>query len=213
MKYPKINTLWKRDANNAIIEGEYSCPEFGNIQRWHITEKIDGTNIRIVFTRETSTLEFKGRTDDAEIPKILLSRLKDIFTERKILNQFPDAHTVILYGEGYGNKIQRAGKHYRDDRSFILFDARIDGWWLEQHNAADIAHKLCVDYVPYLGIASIEGAVQRLKEQQKSMISNTIIAEGIVARSHPLMLFRDGTPIMWKLKVKDYEKTKKVMFQ
>ena len=29
--------------------------------------------------------------------------------------------------------------------------------------------------------------------------------EGVVVRSYPLMLFRDGSPIMWKLKVKDYK--------
>jgi len=34
-------------------------------------------------------------------------------------------------------------------------------------------------------------------------------AEGIVARSHPLMLFRNSNPIMWKLKIKDYGGIKK----
>ena len=29
--------------------------------------------------------------------------------------------------------------------------------------------------------------------------------EGIVARSHPLMLFRNGNPVMFKLKAIDYK--------
>lgn len=43
-KYPKINTLWKRDEKNRFntIEGDLSQEEFGNIKNWHITEKIHG---------------------------------------------------------------------------------------------------------------------------------------------------------------------------
>ena len=33
-----------------------------------------------------------------------------------------------------------------------------------------------------------------------------ILAEGIVARAYPTMLFRNGIPIKWKLKIKDYQK-------
>jgi len=32
-----------------------------------------------------------------------------------------------------------------------------------------------------------------------------ILAEGIVARAYPMMLFRNGTPIKFKLKVSDYK--------
>lgn len=49
MKYPKINTLWKREeeANKSrIIIGEYALEECGLIKKWQVQEKIDGTNIR-----------------------------------------------------------------------------------------------------------------------------------------------------------------------
>jgi len=53
MKYPKINTIWKRDESNKfkIIEGDFSKQEFANIKNWQITEKIDGTNIRLIIQR------------------------------------------------------------------------------------------------------------------------------------------------------------------
>ena len=37
--YPKINTIWKRDEKNKfnIIVGDYSCPEFENINKWLAT--------------------------------------------------------------------------------------------------------------------------------------------------------------------------------
>ena len=126
MKYPKINTLWKRDKNRRIIPKQYSKPEFETIRRWHITEKINGTNVRIICTktivRPHQTLEYKGKTDNAQIPTQLLEALKKKFTANKMSEQFKDDNQVILFGEGYGNKIQQAGKRYRKDNSFILFD-------------------------------------------------------------------------------------------
>ena len=66
--YPKIQTLWKRDKEmGKVIEGELSKPEFDNIKNWLVTEKIDGTNIRIIFKTYPPkealepSVEFKGR--------------------------------------------------------------------------------------------------------------------------------------------------------
>ena len=98
MKYPKINTLWKRDEKNKfnIIVGEYSCPEFDNIDKWHITEKIDGSNIRVIFNRQREdSPTFLGRTDNAQIPIFLLDCLKKIFTREKLLKQFPETGLVV----------------------------------------------------------------------------------------------------------------------
>ena len=207
MKYPKINTLWKRDKNNKfnIIEGDFSCPEFETIKRWYVTEKIDGTNIRVCFNTIEKTIEFKGRTDKADIPKFLLETLNSKFNTEKLLEVFSTGKEIVLYGEGYGDKIQSVGKKYRKDNSFILFDAWVDGWWLERENVEDIARKLKINVVPSLGIRTIPEIVSLVKGTFPSAISKQPLnAEGVVARSHPLMLFRDGTPIMWKLKSKDY---------
>lgn len=207
MKYPKINTLWKRNEKDKfnIIEGDYSCPEFENIKQWHITEKIDGTNIRILYNGKEPV--FYGKTDKAQIPPFLLEYLKKIFTKELLSKQFPEAKNgIILYGEGYGNKIQ-SGKRYRDDNSFILFDALIDGWWLEPDKVKQLAKELGIDYVPELGIRSIKEVISLIQGSYPSGISKQELnAEGIVARSHPLVLFRNGEPVMWKLKTKDYQK-------
>lgn len=207
MKYPKIDTIWKRDEQNKfrIIEGEYSKEEFENIEEWYVTEKIDGTNIRIFFLKIINgEVEFKGRTDKAEIPEFLMKYLKEKFTLELLAPLFENA---VLFGEGYGNKIQGSGSKYRDDCSFILFDAYIDGWWLSQDNVRDIASKLGIDSVPFIDIMTTQEAIDFLKSKPKRKISQKeLVMEGIVARSHPLMLFRDGTPICWKLKVRDYER-------
>ncbi len=213
MKYPKINTLWKRDEKNKfnIMPGKFSKEEFSSISEWHITEKIDGTNIRVMYDvglpGEDSKVLFGGRTDDAQIPTFLLDYLQKTFTLLKMLDSFKDAKKVVLYGEGYGQKIQAVGKKYRDDNAFILFDAWIDGWWLEPKNVKEIAKGLGVEYVPELGIRNNREIISLVRGTfPSSLAKQELGAEGIVARSHPLMLFRDGTPIMWKLKVKDYQR-------
>lgn len=205
MKYPKIDTIWKRDEHNKfrIIEGDYSRIEFANIERWNITEKIDGMNTRVFY--ENDSVTFGGRTDNAQIPARLSQYLQTTFTKPSLNSVFGDAGKVVLFGEGYGARIQKGGGLYRRDNAFILFDVWIDGWWLLRDSMEDIATELDIRCVPSLGLMNIDEAVEYVKSMPKSLISEEPkIAEGVVARSYPLMLFRNGDPIMWKLKTKDY---------
>lgn len=208
MKYPKINTIWKRSELNKfrIIEGDFSKQEFANIKNWHITEKIDGTNIRVSF--ESNAVRFDGRTDEAQIPAHLYEVLQRTFTVSAMQDAFndPTPCKLVLYDEGYGAKIQKGGGLYRKDAGFILFDIWVDGWWLERDSVMDIAEKLKIKCVPELGVTDYKTACDLVKRPMRSVVAEeekTI--EGIVARSYPLMLFRDGTPIMWKLKVRDFD--------
>jgi len=211
-EYPKINTIWRRDEKtHQIIEGDYSCSEFKAIKLWHITEKIDGTNIRVIYHPHLSPfkVEFRGKTDNAEISLPLLERLGRLFSAEQLGKQFEQSYNVVLYGEGYGGKIQ-SGKKYCEDCDFILFDALIDGYWLEPAKTKVLAHELNVGYVPELDFLTSVEAEALCKSPPKSAVGNCPI-EGIVARSVPLMLFRkDKTPIMWKLKVRDYTERTKV---
>jgi len=220
MKYPKINTIFKRGKDKKIINRYFSKNEFKNQLFWHFTEKIDGTNIRIEFERKIETtidvlknvsgllvrkVEIKGRTDKAIIPLHLFNYLKEIFTEDKIAHTFPTANKIILYGEGYGKKIQGDKYKLGDKVKFILFDVWIDGWWLEFDNVKNIAQEFDIDYVPEIGVMTYVKALNYIKAKPKSKLNDKVIAEGYVARGYPMIMFRDGTPIMWKIKVKDYE--------
>lgn len=210
MKYPKIQTLWMRDANKnfAIRENDYTKEEFASIDRWEVTEKIDGTNIRIFWDGEA--VRFGGRTARSQIPTFLLDVLQKTFTADKLKSVFPDTDNVILFGEGYGQKIQAVGKKYRKDNGFILFDVVVGEWWLKRESVVDIADKLGIQSVPVVGIMNTQEVIDYVKKRPNSTVSkDELIIEGIVARSHPLMLFRDRVPIMFKLKVSDYDKLEK----
>lgn len=209
-KYPKIETLFKRDENFEVTD-EIRLPEFENIKKWLITEKIDGTNIRIIYTPDDKLL-IRGRTDRASIPTFLLEELQKMFTINKvkaILNN-PIKQGLCLYGEGYGAKIQKGGGNYNKGNSFRLFDIWIDGCWLEWDSVEEIAGQLAIGTVPTFGIRDIKSAVNIVKNGSMSMVAEEengkfVPFEGIVARAYPTVLFRRGNPIKWKLKVKDYK--------
>jgi len=209
MKYPKINTIWKRDSTtqHRIMEGDYSRDEFKEIHKWDVTEKIDGTNIRINYTQ--GHLQIYGRTDNAEIPAHLYKALLELFTIDKMENAFGsiDDIDVTLFGEGYGPKIQKGGGLYREDAGFILFDVKINNWWLLRESVDDIADKLNIRSVPYIGYMDVESIVEYVKMNQQSIESDKIkLMEGVVCRTKNMLRFRNGSPIMWKLKTKDFMK-------
>jgi ATP-dependent RNA circularization protein (DNA/RNA ligase family) len=224
MEYVKINSLWKRQGwyfeegkkNNpeyqkgrqSFIIGDYSEPEFGNVKKWRVDEKVDGTNIRIIY--QDGKVRFGGRTKDAQIPCHLLDYLQKNFGDWNFSRVFPCEQNqnyphVILFGEGYGSKIQAVGGNYREDAGFILFDVWIDGWWLKRDDAKEIANKFGIEVVPHIGIMTEEEIVNFVKSKPLSQCSRIPqMIEGVVCRSEPLTLFRNGKPIMFKLKCKEF---------
>lgn len=249
MSYPKINSLYERCftkkdpvtgqlkflnkgvGGNPLIIGKYASQEFGAIHLWHVTEKIDGTNIWIDFSwhhkfnlvegfaveaGKDPIIEFHGRTDAAQIPSVLVTKLRKTFTEAKMAAQFPEALTVQLYGEGYGPKIQCEYGRYSDDVGFVLFDAKINEYWLDREKLEVLAMQLEIPIVPLLkkdngGYLWTEtDIVEYVKSEPISVYSTRQrIMEGVVARSVPCMLFRESKdPIMFKLKGKDFREPK-----
>ena len=210
-KYPKINTIWKRDENtHKILTEQFSRKEFKALDLWEISEKMDGTNIRVFFRPHENKITFEGRHDDSDIPRYILEELHKIFNTQSLLKCFDKGEEIVLYGEGYDNRIGNI--LYNIDTGFMLFDVLVDDWWLERDNVHDVAVKLNIPHVPSFGLMTTYDAISFVKDGMakgyvKSHINgrSDVIPEGIVARSVPLMLFRDHTPVMWKLKVRDYE--------
>lgn len=221
--YPKIQTLYERDMNTGKVTDKIRLPEFENIKHWLVTEKIDGTNIRILYqithpvAGPYEELAFAGRTQKAQIPKFLLEKLQELFPLDKMKATFAEGYNekadlyVCLYGEGYGPRINKGGVYRakEDGVSFRLFDVWINGWWLKWEDVMTMAHDLGIMYVPAYGIVGLRDAIE-IAKQGTSVVANQdkgdegVYAEGVVARAYPLVLFRNGNPLCWKLKKRDY---------
>lgn len=211
IEYLKIETPFKRDETGSkkLIIGDWrnQTVEYLSNNIWECTEKIDGTNIGIVW--DGHKVSFQGRTEKSSIPTHLMSKLIEMFgdndTEELFEQKFGDME-VILFGEGYGNKIQKVGNLYREDVSFILFDVYIPNkdLWLERKNVEDIAKTFGIEMTPIILEGSLDDAIKFVIGKPKSTIGNAPM-EGLVCRPKVEVFDREGKRIIVKIKVNDFE--------
>lgn len=199
--YHKILTVFKRDPKTKYrtLLNEYSTLEFKYLKDtvWEFTEKVDGTNIRIILSPEKIII-FKGKTDRAHIPVKLVNRLRELFPTNE---HFPNG--ACLYGEGYGAGIQKGGENYQATQEFVLFDIKIGYLWLKRANVEGIAKVLGLKVVPVIGQGTLADMVKIVNGGFTSTWGN-FEAEGIVARPTIGLLQRNSRRIICKLKCKDF---------
>ena len=220
--YHKIETLYERDEKTFKIKPELILknPVYGDIKIWYWTEKIDGTNIRAFWQAGCTTdtglvlpevLNFGGRTDNAQIHADLIKWLYENITPDKLRAVFPDS-SVVVYGEGYGNGIQRGGD-YSPTKKFIVFDvfvidpehSKLGGWWLNRENTSDVALKLGLDVVPYIGEMDLDQATNMVRTGFASGLNGgKKMAEGLVGRTREALFDKNGHRLIVKLKTKDF---------
>lgn len=213
--YPKIETLFERDERtHKVIPERLRNPVVADISKWIVTEKIDGTNIRVSFTKGETAIRLAGRTDAAQIHADLVRYVYATFTLDKFASVFKedtkDGTGLALYGEGYGAGIQKGG-FYRPDKAVILFDAAFftgppeEGfWWQPDNIVTEIADKFGIPRVPILGEFSLVEIVEMVRDGRASAISKDARAEGIVARTRSPLFDARGQRLIIKLKTADF---------
>jgi len=225
-KYHKINTLWKRDTStprNVIVPLDWATAEFEYLadNDWEFTEKLDGTNIRLIWFGDVNIM---GKTDDAMIPAPLTEvldkqNLAKLFDKAFNGNSYKDPSSplrhlqdlprVCLYGEGVGARVHQGAGKYGDPK-FVLFDVAVRDvenpdhwWWLDRKNVKDVAKKMGFEFSPVIGTGSLYDMNDMVKKGLPSAWGD-FKAEGIVARPRVPMWNRRGERIIAKLKTKDF---------
>lgn len=210
-EYTKIETIFERDMEGSkkLIEGKFrnETVEFLKDNQWICTEKVDGTNIGIVW--DGHKVSYQGRTERAQIPAHLMNKLIEMFggeINEELFEQKFGEMPVVLFGEGYGAKIQKGGGNYRSDVSFILFDVYLpdQNLWLKRDDLEDIAKTFGIDVVPVVLTGTLQEAVDFVKQKPKSTIGAADM-EGLVCKPAVDMLDRMGRRVIVKVKVRDFE--------
>lgn len=215
MEYHKIETLYERDERTFKLKSEMILKNrvYGLIKTWTWTEKIDGTNIRVMW--QDGKLSFGGKTDNAQIHSELVKWLYERITPELLTACFPNGENVVIYGEGYGAGIQKGGGLYSCMKKFIVFDvfvidavnSKIGGWWLSDENMRDVAQKLNLDAVPLVGEMDLDTAAAMVKIGFKSALNGGLAdAEGLVGRPVEALYDKKGHRLIVKLKTKDFAK-------
>ena len=198
------------EVDKKFIIGEWVTPELKYLKDldWVWTEKIDGTNIRIMW--DGKDVVYGGRSDNASLPVPLIYKLNEMFNvlpqRQKFIADFGEEEVdVVFYGEGYGAKIQKGGGNYiADGVSFVLFDVAVNGIYLERENVEDIAKKFGIKVVPIIGHGTLDEAIEMTKKGFNSQWGD-FIAEGLVARPRVEMRTRRGDRLITKVKYKDFQ--------
>ena len=207
-QYEKIETVFCRDTNGTkrLILDNYRNPTIAYLKdnMWLFTEKVDGTNIRVHW--DGHKVEFGGRTDKAQIPGPLLNKLNEMFmtTEaEELFEQTWGDKDVILFGEGYGPKIQNGGD-YRSDVSFILFDVLVGNNYQEREWVEKTAQMFNIDVVPIVLTGTVQDGIDYVMKHPRSTMG-TAMMEGVVGR--PMIELRDrrGERVIVKIKWEDFK--------
>ena len=220
--------------NYIMPEEGFTQPEFEFLRgcKFECTEKIDGTSmsvhiIPVGYTdiggafKANYAVEYHGKTEKADTPKHLQAKMEQLFPAEKMLEAFNKNVTyenvedaikevnhgkVIVFGEGYGAKIQKGGNYISNDCGFILFDVTVDGMFLLRESLEDIASKLEIPIVPLIGYMTIDEAIEFVKKGFKSTIAENkdYDAEGLVLKTPMGLLNRKGERIITKIKTCDF---------
>lgn len=211
--YEKIETLWERDISGTkkLMPRHWRDATVAVLSDllWVWTEKIDGTNIRVCWDGHTIT--FGGRTERASIPAPLVNRLKELFgtpEAEELFEQLFGEREVILFGEGYGAKIQGAGGNYIPDGvDFILFDLWINGNYQTRTDVERCARSFGIKAVPIVGSGTLLEAEEFVKERPLSRVAANpdFVMEGLVCRPPVELRDRCGHRVIVKIKSQDYK--------
>lgn len=212
-EYHKIETLYERDERTHRLKQPLTLKNrvYGLVNPWVFTEKIDGTNIRCIWQHGVVT--FGGRTDNAQMHAELVGWLNRNVTADQFRAAFPaqpEAHAVILYGEGYGAGIQKCGGDYSLEKRLILFDVVVrdqnaHDWWLSDENVRGVGAKMGLDVVPLSGEMSLAEAAEMVRVGFPTKIGiSGKPAEGLVGRPAEALFDKKGHRLIVKLKTKDF---------
>lgn len=216
--YTKINTLYKRDEKGNIVIGDFARPEFDLLFNcsWKAYQKIDGTCISFYWNGHERRID--GKTENANINAELMNVLKKKISVETLTKVFPPKYdengneipfNVIIYGEGYGRKVQSVGPRYiPNGHDFRIFDINIDGWWLETEAVEEICNQLGVEMPVSYGTMTLAEAEKMVIKGWNDPIAqdSTLPIEGLVLRPTVQLFNKKGERVMVKIKTCDYRK-------
>jgi ATP-dependent RNA circularization protein (DNA/RNA ligase family) len=212
--YPKITSPFKRtDAKSKTVNvgvwfDDYAKFFGENGLPFYATEKVDGTNLNIVY--DGNHIQYTGHTDktvwDPEVEEWIKSKFQTPEFEQ-ICEQLFGEHEIKLCGELIGPKIQ-SNFYKLEDYKFILFDIHnntTNAWW-SREKVEQIAKELNLDIVPVIGETTdtLRGWVNYLHNYKFiSKFNNDVEIEGFVVRPLMEILKADGERVIYKIKIND----------
>ena len=171
------------------------------------SEKIHGTSAHVSW-KEGKLNFFSGGSKMEQFLKL--------FNQEELIKKFQELghDEVVVFGEAYGGNMQGMSHTYGNKLLFVAFEVKIVDTWLDVSNAADVAGKLGLDFVPYRKISTDLVAIDAERDlDSEQAIKNGMgpghKREGIVLRPLVEMTLSNGERIIVKHKAEAFQETKK----
>jgi len=166
VKYPKIETIFKRDNNfriTPILNNSDTIKALKLIKDLIVEEKIDGTNACLLITYNKYlgiTYRYFSRNNEIidqdimyikeTLKKVLnFSKIEKWYIDNFIQNkEIEEGSEVRIYGEVFGDKIQKNYYTPKGIRDFRVFDIRIGNAWLSPSDRNNICQLIDLQTVP-----------------------------------------------------------------
>lgn len=222
MGYMKIPNLYK---DNRILDFKW-C---------YATEKVHGTSAHVRYVRNPAMFEdrggttvpvqvapendgltfFSGGAKHDQFVRLFgdpdsLSALHDpakfpILEACRVSFPWPGTVDVTVYGEAYGGKMQGMRDTYGPDLRFIVFEVKVGDSWLSVPDAADVALKLGLEFVPFHPVETSLASIDAYRDEPSQVairrgIEEPRIKEGIVLRPPFEVRVNNGGRIIAKYK-------------
>ncbi len=164
-----IENLWKPSAQDILLFKE--C---------YASEKVHGTSAHISWNNNQVTFFSGGANHKSFVSLFNKEKLEAVFKEKGL-------EKVILYGEAYGGKIQKMSDTYGPTLQFVVFDVKIDEYWLSMPQAEDFTKNFGLEFIPYVKIPTTMEAINAERDKPSEIavrrgITEPKIREGIVLR-------------------------------
>lgn len=201
-KFPSLENTYKKD----IIERVKTNPLFDSAH-WVITEKLDGSNFSFHCNGEEIKVASRNQFTDGsfhgcqEVIGRYSDDVLDLFFQ---LQRWMQCENIIVYGELYGNGIQKRVSY--GDKDFRAFDIYVDGEPLDFYTVQSlVAGCENLQLVPLLGYAGTLDEALEYNETFRSFLTpNTHDgdnwAEGVVILPSEPMFFGNGSRVYLKQK-------------
>ena len=205
-EYQKIETLFKFDNELKGYRKEFYNPivEYLKDCKWVGTEKIDGTNTRVLWNGHS--FEFGGRTEKSVLPKELLQLLQNIFNYdmEVVFEQKFGEKEVLLFIEGYARKIQNGA--YKGNEKIIGFDIMIGDVYLDKKLSKEIFKEIGIQFVPMIEFNNLQECIDFVNTHEQSIIQPESKMEGLVCFPPVRLYDHKGNRIIVKIKNRDLKK-------
>lgn len=188
------------------IDNLYKNQDVLMFKELYAMEKIHGTSAHILY-KDKKVHYFSGGAK--------YEHFVGLFDEQSLYTKFDDMgrDKIVIYGEAYGGKMQGMSGTYGKEMKFVVFDVKIDDYWLSVPQAEEVAKTFGLEFVHYVKIpADIESINRERDADSVQAIRNGMgegkKREGIVLR--PLVDWRknNNQRVIAKHKREDFSETK-----